>query len=143
MNRENLLKAAAFLEQDAENPQGIKFDLGLWGQWDFKEANSPTISCNTTGCAVGAFAISGIFPGFSYGIYDINHIYPIYKDPETGEVYEEFDAVKKIFGINYAQAEYLFIDNSYPFMETKGREGELNVAKRIRSFVEDMERTTP
>ena len=45
MNKKRLLKLADLLEADANNPKGIKFDMGTWGDGKGEVAD---VSCRTT-----------------------------------------------------------------------------------------------
>lgn len=139
MNKENLLKGAAFLEADAENPQGFKFDLNNWAILTDK---TPTMDCKTAACAMGAFAISGIFPGLTYHITesfshpDVDTIIPDYIDPNDPdkEVWSGYYAAAKLFEISNHEAWRLFHPDYYEHYERKGRDGELAVAARMREW---------
>ena len=136
MNKKRLLKLADLLEADANNPNGLKFDMGTWGE---SSGETAEISCGTRACAMGLAALSGAFKrqGLHYEItgdpystatfIDIN-----FKD----EVYSDgMESAEKLFGITDQESEFLFDDNSYPQRYKTGKRAELYVAKRIRDFV--------
>ncbi len=78
MRTDLLLRFADLLEADANNPEGVKFDLGAWAQDSRLDLNKmspdeveqllyPTtietvpVNCGTAACALGLAAISGAF----------------------------------------------------------------------------------
>ena len=145
MNKERLLKLANLLEQDAKNPNGIKFDLNWWARPSIDSASQipywhdvkrePAPSCDTTGCAMGLAAVSGIFKdeGLSYRISGRN-IEVEYRDAR-GFQYSGFEAAQVFFDINHYQSYQLFNPDHYS-SNTKGTEAELEVVRRINQLVE-------
>lgn len=140
MHKERLLKLAALLEADAENPKGVKFDLSRWGyQPDLPEDVTPDhvpASCGTTACAIGLACTSGAFKeeGFTGRLYsradgEGNNIVPAY----DGKL--AFDAVSLFFELTHGQAHRLFTDGAYAIADRQGAIGERAVARRIREFV--------
>lgn len=134
MHTNRLLRLAVLLEEDAINPQGVKFDLELWGT-DSRTGNlhpANTIipaDCQTTACAMGLAAISGIF--YDEGLtWNVHHgwLVPTF----NGE--DGFDAALAFFELPDLRAVYhLFSPESYD--QHKGKDAELAVAKRIRKLV--------
>lgn len=146
MNKKRLLKLADLLETDANNKNGIKFDLaviaaparnesGHFGRFD--QGRAVEMNCGTAACAVGLACISGEFEksGLSYRIKDSGAFVPVFRTRE-GKTYRDFwSAEMKFFGLNEPQNEFLFCAWQYPKGKTKGAIGERYVAKRIRDFV--------
>ena len=147
MQKKRLLKLAALLEADAKNKRGIKFDLYIVAapsrensdKKDFK----PQVTCGTTACAMGLAAVSGAFKrkeagGLSFIIGNGSNVVGEMDIHTTvmGKKMSYDNAAEKIFHISRVAARYLFAPRSYLGRPTKGAEGELYVAQRIRSFVE-------
>lgn len=154
MRTDLMLRGAELLEADAVNPEGIKFDLGIWaadariglnvGDYEANQAfkyKSDTVvpvNCGTQGCAMGLFAISGAFKheGLSYyildGVLEISIKGGFYQQRFTG-----FEAASQLFDIEEPEAQELFSARSYPFNQRKGTAAELAVAARMRQMVTD------
>jgi hypothetical protein len=150
--RKLLLKLADLLEEDANNKKGIKFNLEVVCEpadldltTDHPSAlgfgkDGPTLNCKTAACAMGLAAISGKFKNLGYELNaDINgqfyNIEVIYKRSE-GDLYTGFDsAAAAMFDLEWEDVQYLFVSDYYPAKYSKGKKGELAVAKRIREFV--------
>lgn len=155
MREDRLLKLAGLLEADANNPQGIKFDLETWTansdsaigrlaspygedplRAEFftkaKAAAKVPLDCGTTACAFGLAAISGIFAdeGLTYEI-QIGDGYLVPMFEQRGG----FDAAAAFFEIGLLDAYKLFSSEYYSRELRKGKEGELAVADRIRTFM--------
>jgi hypothetical protein len=128
MNKRRLLKLADLLEADAENKEGIKFDLHGWG---WTEDDTVSQSCGTTACAMGLAVLSGAFKraGLKNGSSNRNEI-----DPVIGRR-RGFDAAEKLFDLTETQSRFLFSVDRYPLDRSSGAVGEHYVAKRIRDFV--------
>lgn len=168
-----MLRAAALLERDARNPEGVQFDLGTWSSpaeehadhhvagnhstlyWHrpdvyevleqengqlgeaLEQLDAPKVDCGTRACAMGLFAISGEFKadGLTHCYIAHNHTNKlIMLLPKYGRS-TGFDAAAQFFGITQSDASYLFDPGCYENVP-KEAEGELEVAERIRKFVE-------
>src|SRR6266403_4799676 len=90
MRADLLRRGAELLEADANNPEGIKFDLGTWAAdarinlatgyrdprdkqlYKYKDNEVVPVNCGTQACAFGLFALSGAFKeeGLGYKIID-------------------------------------------------------------------------
>lgn len=133
MNTENLLKLAALLEDDAANFTGMKFDIGTIAEIseDVEAAVwSPALDCGTTGCGMGLAAISGEFSRLGYEI--ARGDFCILLDGERA-LYD--DAAEELFDLDTYTAHQLFSPDYYSQNVKKGREGELELAARIRKLV--------
>jgi hypothetical protein len=131
VNKRRLLKLADLLETDAKNRKGIRFDLSTWG--NVEAADKPVLSCNTTACAMGLAAISGIFKkqGLDYELTPSGNIAIHVKGAYGG-----FSAAAELFSISHDESDWLFDYPSYGEAATlTGAKGERMVAKRIRDFV--------
>lgn len=126
--RKRLLKLADLLKADAKNKKGVKFDLSAWGRIGDKRE---PLSCGTTACAVGLAIISGAFKreGLRAGQFSTSLLFPTYRH------HSDWEATSAFFSITNDQAEWLFMDESYPVSHQQGARGERAVAKRIRDFV--------
>lgn len=127
VGRRRLLKLAGLLEADAKNKKGIKFDLSGWGRVGNEEK---PISCGTTACAMGLAMVSGAFKREGLG-GDLSSTWSLC--PRFGHL-SDWDATEAFFSITDDQAEWLFMDDSYPTSLRQGARGERAVAKRIRDF---------
>lgn len=151
MRTDRMLKLAAALEADANNEHGIKFSLSQWGTvptalvplnaegdrdydllWGKTEKDiAIPLDCGTTGCAFGFAAISGIFKdeGLGYTISGADIL------PTFGNVFS-FDAAGNFFELpNWVDDPNKLVNKLFDplyFSITKGREAELEVAKRLR-----------
>lgn len=135
INKERLLKLAALLRKNAANPKGVKFDLDAWAMYDDRKSQVLSkgpipLNCNTTACAVGLAAISGLFKeeGLGY-VAGAGTIIPTYGRESAWE------AVNSFFGLTENQAGYLFADVYYPHDHRRSARGEIAVANRIATFV--------
>lgn len=140
MNKERLLKLEALLIADANNPQGLKFDLKNWAynpskgahRWsDFPQDAVLKVDCNTAGCGLGLAAISGIFKdeGFTYKISGDGELIVQFNS------YEYFEAAREFFEIPEKAVRVLFDTPTYNH-STTGAVAELELARRIRQLVE-------
>jgi hypothetical protein len=139
-----LLKLADLLEEDADNPNGMKFNMGVWGKT--KVDGKLGVDCGTQGCAMGLAALSGIFKR-----QGLRYRYEQTYDPTTPwnhdakEILEmaifhvdhpeddELIAAAYLFGITMQDADYLFTpDGKNP---TTGKKAERRTAQKIREFV--------
>ncbi len=153
MNKERLMRLVALLENETRRPKNFEFNLVGWlskyNDYDYDdELNDPV--CQTAGCAIGLaldqkeFADEGLFGECS----------PYLKMPTTislriAETLKPYDfyihddllvgwaAVAVLFDITVPESEALFSYGPYEDagLSFKGREGELNVANKIRDFV--------
>ena len=128
MNRERLLRLADLLEKDAENPEGVKFDMSEWGR--VLDRTRP-LSCGTTACAMGLAALSGEFTadGLDYEIGIVALLFT-YNSKCMGGL----DAAAGLFEIPDVIADRLFLGQwSGP---CNGADGERRMAEVIRQYVE-------
>jgi hypothetical protein len=107
MNKKRLLKLADFLV--TVPPE--RFDLEVW-------------ACGAVACAVGW---ASEVPEFREAGFRLDQF-----DCPAFEGEEDWEAVAAFFGVDYEQASRLFGKSSY----WPHRSGPLDVAARIRSFVE-------
>lgn len=128
VGRRRLLKLARLLEKDAGNAKGIKFDLSIWGYADLSKPKP--VSCGTTACAMGLAVASGKFR--SDGLKPMTREGDL--EPRAGHK-TGIPAAAKLFQITDREAEWFFLDESYPWDQRSGAKGERAVAKRIRDFV--------
>lgn len=137
MNKRRLLKLAGLLEADAKNPNGVKFNLALFGEDLTKGAKPLGAHCGTTACAMGLAALSGAFK--RQGLtYEVEHYVNCDLPSDIVVICNgarHLEAAEKLFGIDYDTAEWLFTPEHYTNKPTKGATGERAVAKRIRDFV--------
>lgn len=149
MRNDLLLRGADLLEADANNPNGIKFDLGVWVKPSSTGAEEPVfytfpepveklpVNCETTACAVGLFCLSGQFEkdGLGYEFHQQSGGYiliPTFTDKD-GDKFDTFQAAAQLFRISHDDAQYLFDPDSYDVVAGAG--AELDVAARIRNFI--------
>lgn len=154
-------KAIALLIADANNPKGIKFDLGRWATPSTEADERPVlydetgatpklgVDCGTTGCAMGLFAVSGLWPDLKLRdrLYErpeacraglhvrLEPVLDIDPDKESGYVSSGFSAAARLFGISYEDATYLFDPECYEGLVVEA-EGELLVAERMQAFLD-------
>jgi hypothetical protein len=141
MRSDLLLKLADLLESEAENKEGVNFDLHYWAapeegmHFKNKEVAIP-MSCQTRACAMGLAAISGAFKdeGLTYELeYSRSAngfiMHPVYNG------HRGFDAAAELFGIEDEDAIRLFSPDLYTV--TTGADAEREVASRIRQLVSD------
>lgn len=134
--KERLAFLADKLEENANNPKGMKFDLSLWSHTE--RAVPKAIDCRTTGCAVG---LAGLLPEFvAEGFSITGNIFstttPRYVTDR--ENVEGWRAVETFFDLSPEKAGWLFTEHRYQWddLPTKGAAGELAVANRIREYLE-------
>jgi hypothetical protein len=130
MHKGRLLTLVDLLEADANNPNGIQFDLDQWGA---NSGGEPVeVSCGTKACAMGLAVISGVFKeqGLFNGSTYQHQIFPVMTSGRSG-----FGAAAELFDISYREAELLFCPEFYDDEPLTGADGELAVARRIREFV--------
>jgi hypothetical protein len=138
--KRRLLKLAALLEADAKNKKGIKFNISVVGtishDQSLDDKDEVKLDCGTTVCAMGLASLSGAFKhaGLSYKITG-NSIW----NTINGETMDYDRAAVHIFGIPREIADVLFSPNYYSMNLSKGAEGELEVARRIRLYVAEGE----
>ena len=127
MKTDLLLKLADLLEADANNPHGVRFNLGTW--ITTSKGAAPEMSCGTQACAMGLAAISGIFKdeGLTYDHGDVQLI------TSHGLRYSGFFAAARLFKIDVTAAIKLFSPDAYDVRH--GIKAELAVAERIRKGV--------
>jgi hypothetical protein len=135
-----LLKLADLLEADANNPHGVRFNLGTW--ITTSKGSAPEMSCGTQACAMGLAAISGIFKdeGLTYRRFAGSQLIPVLT--KNGDFFEGFVAATNLFefpdnGPWPSYSSLLFDPEYYPTEGKAGREAELKVADRIRKLVND------
>jgi hypothetical protein len=126
MNEKRLLRLAKRLESLKAN-RGRRFDLKYWYR----------ANCETTACAIGE---AGLLKEFNKEGFTLTADLPPYYDFGVDEEHTVLiptfegktnnEAVAAFFGINFGDANYLFLDNRYGDKATAK-----DVAKRIREFV--------
>lgn len=149
-----LIRGAELLEADAANPTGVRFDLGSWSQrfdaatgekedWDTKPTEIP-VSCGTSACAMGLFAISGAFKDQGLKVSYTNS----YRGDGSGFMmvphcrgYEGFAAAQELFGITEEEADRLFNPDAYN--ARTGAVAELQVAERMRDLAAGLDIGVP
>lgn len=131
MNKERLLKLAAFLE--TVPPE--RFDYNTWAGEDWQ--GKPDLSCGTTACAFGwataipEFAAAGLkLVKNRHGSIHVELAGMAY-DQETGGYDRSLSSAVQFFDISSMDAHYLFI----PEGSMEGWEA-TRVAQHIRNFVE-------
>lgn len=134
MHKDRLIKLAELLEADADNEEGLSFNLNTWvssgGEW-FDEDWKPGLNCGTAGCALGLAALSGAFHEHGLRVIPRDNIVYLVGQPHL----QGFDAGARLFGITSSMSHDLFSPTRY--FHTKGAEAERIVAQRIRFLVED------
>lgn len=163
MNTERLRQLANLLHADAANPNGVKFDLGVWASpgdptktdeatsykfdeplpdldlahFDGAKVKPIQVSCNTFACALGLAALDPEFQkqGLSYTFLH-GH-----RDVWVGNMIPTFDgemgwdAGAKFFGITVDDSRYFFDPDCYASTPREA-EGELFVAQRVENFID-------
>ncbi len=151
MRADLLLRGAEVLEADANNPEGIKFDLGTWvadarinlvngyltedrEKYKYKDNEVIPVNCRTQACAFGLFALSGAFQeeGLGYKIIS-GALQPMLK--KDGQEFLAWDAVNLLFDIDDGQSQRLFSAANYEQDHRQGATAELAVAARIRRLI--------
>jgi hypothetical protein len=146
MKADLLLRGADLLEANANNPEGMKFDLEDWlsnshgGKGLTLDHSTLKANCGSVGCAMGLFAASGAFEkeGLTTGSAGP---FRWHGGHNTAGGYH---LAVMLFAISPSEAEYLFSPTHYePAVDDegrytyKGKEMELRVAARIRDFVKE------
>jgi hypothetical protein len=105
--------------------------LWIWGEAE--EGDDVSISCGTSGCAMGLAVLSGAFEdaGLLNASVGRGAILPKMPSGRTG-----FEAAVELFDIPYSEVLYLFDPETYPDDKITGAEAERYVAQRIRDLVE-------
>lgn len=148
MYKKRLERLATLLDDNAANPEGIRFNIRQWaGPADGHETDGhfPTkekikVDCGTMACGMGLAAISGVFKkeGLGYTLTGTEGHYmllPTFQE-DGNSLDEGYDAAEALFGIDLADAEYLFSGDCYPHLLHKGAKGERYMAQRIRNFID-------
>lgn len=144
-----LLKLADLLMADAKRKNGVKFNMGNWGEIsDPKNA----LSCGTQACAFGLAAISGVFKrvGLDYELSEMKRNYVdstnfqeiefLWKGRRTSPT----PVAMELFGLTELEADTLFGGSVGPECSTyRGAEAERSVAKRIRKLVKAVQKLKP
>jgi hypothetical protein len=144
-NKERLQELAALLRTDAENPQGVRFNLRTWIAYSTLEPGSspviitdcwpddfyPSINCSTTACAGGLAAMHPPFreQGLSFRVKE-NHIMT-----PTYEGVRGYEALSRFFDLEEDLTYYIFDPDAYSPVPI-GKGGELRVAARIESCLQ-------
>lgn len=138
MHKKRLLKLADLVEQSVEKSHGRKgfqFDMDHWGKVNLTKSDDAKLDCGTSACMMGIAAVSGSFKraGLRYNVvpssYQPTGWLKIYT---TTEEHGGIASAMKVFGINEAEAAFLFLDET----NTTGKRGARYHAKRVRKFVE-------
>lgn len=128
--KERLLLLADKLDEDANNPNGIKFDLEEWflNKEELRmKGKEPHIDCDTVGCAIG---LAMLTPEFNEeGFTKTTYLTPAFRGTT------KWDAVETYFGLSGNTAIRLFYSGSYPANLRTGADAERAVAGRIRDLV--------
>lgn len=122
MKKERLLKVAEILEE--VRPK--LFNLYSWINIETKDGNM----CSTSACAIGWAAQHPWFQSRGLRLAqkeDGEHMFPYLFGTEE----EEFDAIRKFFGVSDVEATYLFDPIAYK----KGNPSKKDVIDRINAFV--------
>lgn len=136
MKADLLLKLADMLDANADNKDGVEFDLGVVVHVKHSLENREITSCGTQACAMGLAIISGQFEGLTYEVltdeFDEDNV-------TIKVIYEErwsrYDSIaEEMFNLNHKQVDFLFDPACYS-RDMRGAEDERIVAKRIRRFV--------
>jgi hypothetical protein len=143
---DRLLKLADLLMADAKRKNGIKFDLGNWG--DVSDPEN-ILSCGTTACAFGLAALSGAFKRVGLG-YELD--YPK-RDYTNSRDFQEIafrwkgrprtttSIAMELFGLTESESDALFGGSPGPDCSvSRGAEAERAVAKRIRKLVKAVQK---
>jgi hypothetical protein len=135
INATRLLKLADLLLADARRKNGIKFNLGVWG-----EVKNPddVLSCGTEGCAFGLAAMSGAFKRAGLG-FELGPQVGATRDVKIlwkGELIPALNAAENVFGLTREEAKELFGgSDGGAGSGGRGAASERAVAKRIRKLV--------
>lgn len=145
--KKRLERMAKLLDDNADNPEGIRFNIHQWAgpaPGSDTDGYFPTkarikVDCGTMACGMGLAAISGEFEeeGLSYTLTGMEGHYmllPIFQ-PNGKSLDEGYNAAEALFGIDLADAEYLFSGDCYPHLLHKGAKGERYMAQRIRNYL--------
>jgi hypothetical protein len=146
-NKERLRELVALLRADAENPEGVRFNLATWISYSipdtvptdmlytraislWPDSFVPSISCNTTACAGGLAAMHPPFQeqGLSFTISYKGSMTPTYEGKQ------DYVALAHFFDIPWDITDYFFSPNRYHLIPV-GKEGELVVAGRIEDYL--------
>jgi len=139
VKRRALKRLVKLLRKDADNPEGIQFDMGTWGRIEDKKN---VLSCGTTACGMGLAALSGKFSfeailrkvwnddTQSYEPYRILAMRRVGERKETDPI----TLAEETFGLGSTLAMEMFIPS--PGFPSDGRAGELSLANRIEKFIE-------
>lgn len=136
--KERRLLLADWLERDAANPNGMKFDLTEY--LTYRRDTKPGLDCGTSCCALGLATFIPEFnaEGFKldpspHGSFDDSMkmlMAPLYREDTIN--YYGFDAAEKFFGLTTYGAHYIFDTGHYSVCQ--GADAELAVAKRLREI---------
>lgn len=148
--RERLPRMAKLLRDDAANPTGVKFDLGVWAIPADTDPDAPArwptdvkvpLDCGTKACAFGLAAISGAFAaeGLTYMIGDGVHVVqgslvPVLERYDAANPPVHFYAAAALFDINVSDARYFFDPECYDGTPREAA-GEIAVAERIETYL--------
>lgn len=156
MNVERLTHLRDLLRADAANPQGVRFDLGVWASpragdpsyrlasdpiyithelRDVEVVNAPTMSCDTFACALGLACLDPVFQaqGLRFTVSPRGNGQSAWMIPTFGTD-DTFAAGAAFFDIDIDDSEYLFDPSCYDGTP-KEAEGELFVAQRVDDFL--------
>ncbi len=134
---------------DANNPDGVRFNMNYWlgthnpgnpftpmfNKFTSEDHERFTMSCNTHACALGLACLDpelraeGLdFRVSSADLQNSARMVPVFSGVT------EFDAGQTFFGLTSDETLHLF--SAYRYENTTGREAELEVARRVRRFIE-------
>lgn len=129
-------KLADLLRRDARNRKGLKFHMGTWGRRrNFQKPMG--LNCNTTACAMGAAALSGIFA--EQGLTGEAYVYVGAEGRSEGSNIDfkwhgrtasnPISLAQRLFGFTYDEAAALFTGNLSKFQ--RGAKAELEMASTL------------
>jgi len=109
VGRARLLRLADYLEKTvAPQLNGLKFDMGCWGEWETKKDEPPRSiqeakECGFAGCAVGhAILAPALFPGLRRAV-----------ETSGCDVSISVDDVAEYFGLDGEDAMMVFLPGAY------------------------------
>jgi hypothetical protein len=136
VGKDRLTRLVKLLRANADNTDGVKFDLTKWGYSpEGYQTGIAPLNCGTKACAFALAAISGEFcaDGLEYKMRG-SYIEVTYSP--FGEQLEDDKAAAEFFNISPDAAWYLFIPSNYPDRDWQGATAERKVADRIEQFVQ-------
>lgn len=132
MNKQALLKGAKMLDENARNFEGVRFDLYFWGHVHNRRKK---LSCSTSACAMGLFALSREFKRLKARILATGSVMIVWgKNSDPDYTTSGIAAATALFDIPRSHAEALFIGISLPNFG-RGAKAERGLARGLRAYV--------